>query len=92
MTTSFNFSIATATETHNGSAVILDFSSDVKTKAEEAFKADGDDRAVTVRAIGQADGPDQPGYKAIYDVYECYTDSASDEYYYFAVINYSKQI
>lgn len=84
--TSFNFQINGNHESHKGSAVILDTHLDVKQAAEEAFRADGDERPVTVREIGFSAGPDQPGYAGKYEIYESYTDSGSDDYYYFAVM------
>ncbi|MDE3249841.1 MAG: hypothetical protein KGO82_14345 [Bacteroidota bacterium] len=92
MTTSFNFCIQGQNEKHSGSAIIVPTSLDVNNAAKQAFENDGDDRDVTVRAIGVCDGPDQPGYKATYTVYATYTDSGSDDYYYFAVMATSQEL
>jgi hypothetical protein len=84
--TSFNFQIKGQHESHKGSAVILDTHLDVREAAEQAFRADGDERPVTVREIGFYAGPDQADYYGKYEIYESYTDSGSDNYYYFAVM------
>lgn len=88
MTTSFDFNLKNV----NGSAVIVEFSSDVLNTATEAFESDGDLRIVTVNKIGLSEGPTQPGYLTFYDIYETYTDSGSDDYYYFATANYCEEI
>lgn len=80
--TQFNFSVKNIT----GSAVIVDSVVDVKKVAETAFKNDGDNRRVCINLIGRCDGPDQPGYNAVYHIYEAYTDSGGSDYYYFGVM------
>lgn len=90
-TTSFNFKIQGKHESHSGSAVIVESHLDVQQAANSAFADNGDNRAVTVREIGTSVGPDQPGYIGTYEVYESYTDSGSDDYYYFAVMLSSRE-
>lgn len=91
MKTSINFNIKGQHEQHNGSAVIVETHLDVKPTAENAFASDNDNRPVSIRKIGSVAGPDQPGYTAQYDIYESYTDSGSDDYYYFAVMTESTE-
>lgn len=90
--TSFDFEIVGKHEVHKGSAVIVDTSLDVFEKAANAFKEEGNLGCLTVREIGIVEGVSQPGYREYYSIYETYTDSASDDYYYFAVPKYSEEI
>jgi|GEM_PF-6718658 len=76
MTTSINFRIAGQHENHSGSATVLSTASQVKAAAENAFKADGDQREVKINKIGNFNG---------HQIFEAYTDSGSNDYYYFAV-------
>jgi uncharacterized protein (UPF0333 family) len=91
MKQNFNFSIKGNQENHSGSAVLLDSWIDVENAAKEAFESDGNANPVTVRKIGNVLGPSQPGYNDYYDIYETYTDSSSDDYYYFAVGTHAEE-
>lgn len=85
---SFDFTIKGKHENHSGSAVIVDMHTDVQAYAEKAFQTE----KVSIRSIGMSIGPDQPGYEGVYEVYETYKDSASDDYYYFAVMVGSDEV
>lgn len=92
MTQSFDFKLQLAHTKHSGSAVIIENRLDIYNAAKEAFESDGDDRQVSVNEIGLVYGPAQEGYKNEYFIFEAYTDSGSEDYYYFAVMYSSQEI
>ncbi|HRP30417.1 MAG TPA: hypothetical protein PKV73_00930 [Agriterribacter sp.] len=86
MNTKINFAIQGRHENHKGSAAIISRNSTfpfgtLTEMAKEAFESDD----VKINQIGTAEQMESDGYIHVYDIYEAYQDSGSDDYQYFAI-------
>lgn len=87
MKSTIEFSFKLRHSTVAGTAKIIDRNSTysfgtLRDEAEEVF---GNDLPVTINKIGVAEQRESDGYMHVYDIYESYQDSGSEDYYYFAI-------